>query len=255
MTDITISIVAYDNEADVRRAVTSIEEHTDPKLRKTIYVIDNGRELNDLQELTAQYEDVRYYRMVKNLGFGGGHNYVIPMLDAPYHAIVNPDIVLTEDSLSILCDFMKRTNAGMAVPRLVGTDGKLQAAYRRQPTVLDMGIRMFFPNHFKRRQRYHTLQEMDYSKPFRVPFAQGSFLVVKTKAFEWLEGFDPRYFMYMEDADLSRGINLITEGVWYCPDTTVIHRWERGSHKDPQLLKYHFQSMFRFFRRWRWQWW
>lgn len=255
MTDITISIVAYEDEQDVRRAVTSIEKHTDEKLRKVIYIIDNSRGQNGLKDFAAQYEDVRYFHMLKNLGFGGGHNYVVPMLDAPYHAIVNPDIVLTEDSFGILLEFMKKTNAGMAIPRLVGTDGKLQAAYRRQPTVLDMGIRMFFPNHFQKRQRYHTLQDMDYSKPFRVPFAQGSFLVVKTEAFCWLEGFDSRYFMYMEDADLSRSINLITEGVWYCPDTTVIHRWERGSHKDWQLLKHHLKSMYRFFKRWRWQWW
>ncbi|MCI9530646.1 MAG: glycosyltransferase [Lachnospiraceae bacterium] len=254
MIDISIAIVAYHNEEDVRNAVCSIMGHTADVVSKKIYIIDNSTQQNGLGELEREWPQVEYLPTGRNLGFGRGHNYVLSRLDSKFHAIVNPDILLVEDSLSALMGFLEKTGAGMAVPRLLDTEGKLQAVYRREVTVADMGIRMFLHSHFKKRQAYHTMQDMDYGKPFQVPFAQGSFLVVRTKLLQELGGFDERYFMYMEDADLCRTVNLVSS-LWYCPDTGVIHKWERGSHKDRKLLKAHIVSMVRYFRKWGWRLW
>lgn len=252
MIDISITIVAYNDEVDVRNAVCSILEHTAVTISKKIYIVDNSTKENTLSYLAKEYKDVDYRKPGKNLGFGGGHNYVLNHLDSKYHAIVNPDILLTEDSFLTLMGFLEKTGAGMVVPRLTDEQGELQSVYRREPTLLDMAIRMFFPSLFKKRQSYHTMQDMDYGKPFRVPFAQGSFLVIRTELFRELGGFDNRYFMYMEDVDLCRQVN-IKSSLWYCPKTSVIHKWERGSHKDWKLLKLHLTSMFQYFRKWGWR--
>lgn len=254
MIDISITIVAYNDEVDVRNAVCSILEHTAVTISKKIYIVDNSTKENTLSFLAEEYQEVDYLRPGKNLGFGGGHNYVLKALDSKYHAIVNPDILLTEDSLLALIEFLEESEAGMAVPRLTDESGRLQAVYRRELTVLDMAIRMFFASHFKKRQSYHTMQDMDYGKPFRVPFAQGSFLVIRTELFQELGGFDSRYFMYMEDADLCRQVNT-KSSLWYCPKTSVIHKWERGSHKDWGLLKVHMVSMVQYFKKWGWRLW
>lgn len=254
MIDISITIVAFNDEEDVRNAVRSILAHTGDRISKIIYIVDNSTERNKLSSLAEEYGEVVYKRPGENLGFGGGHNYVLGDLDSRYHAIVNPDILLTEDSFSVLLAFLEKRGAGMAVPRLVDEKGKLQAVYRRELTVMDMVIRMLFSSHFLGRQHYHTMQDMDYGKPFQVPFAQGSFLVIRTDLFRELGGFDRRYFMYMEDADLCRQVNDVSS-LWYCPDTAVIHKWERGSHKDVHLLKIHIASMLRYFRKWGWKLW
>lgn len=254
MIDISITIVAFNDEEDVRNAVYSILEHTAGRISKRIYIVDNSTEHNELSSLAKKYGEVVYKRPGDNLGFGGGHNYVLQDLDSKYHAIVNPDILLTEDSFSVLLDFLEIQGAGMAVPRLVDEKGALQAVYRRELTVMDMAVRMAFPSHFLRRQHYHTMQDMDYNRPFQVPFAQGSFLVIRTELFRRLGGFDCRYFMYMEDADLCRQVNDVSS-LWYCPATSVIHKWERGSHKDMHLLKIHVVSMIRYFRKWGWKLW
>ncbi|MEY8392251.1 glycosyltransferase family 2 protein [Lachnospiraceae bacterium 45-W7] len=254
MTDISITIVAYNDEQDVRDAVASIEEHTAASLSKKIYIVDNSTKENTLSSLEQEYEDVAYERPGKNLGFGGGHNYVLEKLDSSYHAIVNPDILLREDSFSVLVDFLEERKAGMAAPAIVDEKGELLKVYRRELTVFDMGIRMFLSGHFKKRQSYHTMQEMDYEKPFQAPFIQGSFLVIRTELFRKLGGFDPRYFMYMEDADLCKRVNLISS-LWYCPKTAVIHKWERGSSKDGRLFRIHIDSMLRYFRKWGWKLW
>ncbi len=252
MDDISVAIVVYNNEEDVRQAVESIEHFTAEAVRKKIYLIDNSTVDNQLAQLEQRYGDVCYVKTGSNLGFGGGHNYILPQLNSCLHAIVNPDILLTSDALSALISFMQDGKIGMCVPRLLDEQGNLQAVYRRELTVIDMFLRMFLPNMFRRRQAFHTMQDMDYRRPFEVPFAQGSFLVIRTELFKQIGGFDERFFLYMEDADLCKRVNEISV-LTYCPYASVIHKWEKGSHKKRELFRLHLHSMWSYFRKWGWK--
>ena len=254
MTDLSIAIVAYNNEDDVTKAVCSITEHTALSMSKKIYIVDNSTQENTLSALAERFPEVTYVNTGSNLGFGRGHNQVLPLLDSGYHAIVNPDILLTEDSFSVIMDFIKKQDCGMVIPRLLDESGNLLAVYRRELTVFDMFIRFFLKKGFKKRKAYHTMQDMDYSKPFAVPFAQGSFLVIKTALFKELGGFDENFFMYVEDADLCKRVNACSS-LYYCPDTSVIHKWEKGSHKDKSLRNAHIRSMIYYFKKWGWKLW
>lgn len=274
MKDLSITIVSYHNEEDVVKAVESIEAYTPKNIQKQIFVVDNidrvadensivsenhGRDVsvkemsdNRLMMLESQYADVKVLATGKNLGFGGGHNYVMGQLDSKFHAIVNPDIILEEDAFSALLEFMEDESIGMCVPRLVDERGELLAVYRRELTVWDMFLRMFLKGAFKKRQAYHTMADADYTKPFDVPFAQGSFLLIRTELYKRLGGFDERFFLYMEDADLCKRVNEVSRLV-YCPKATVVHKWERGSHKSGKLFKLHVQSMIAYFSKWHWK--
>ena len=274
MKDLSITIVSYHNEADVVKAVESIEKWTPKKIQKQIFVVDNtdaiavGETLavgngsqstlaqqkseNVLKNLENQYEDVKLVVTGQNLGFGGGHNYVMEQLDSKFHAIVNPDIILEMDAFSVLIDFMKDESIGMCVPILVDENGERLAVYRRELTVWDMFLRMFLKGAFKKRQAYHTMSDADYTKPFEVPFAQGSFLMIRTELYKRLGGFDERFFLYMEDADLCKRVNAVSR-LMYCPDAVVVHKWERGSHKSGKLFKLHVKSMLSYFSKWHWK--
>ncbi len=256
MCDISLSIVAYRNYADIVEAINSIEAYTTNDIKKKIYIVDNScldesdEDRKAFEKNLSKYSDVIYLDVGDNVGFGKGHNYVIDKIDSEIHAIVNPDILVEEDSLAKILDFMRKNKVRACVPKLVNEEGTMIKAYRREITPFDMFIRMFCPGLFKKRKAYHTMNDMDYSKQFVVPFAQGSFLVIETKLFKELNGFDDRFFMYMEDADLCKRINQISEVVYF-PDTYVIHKWEKGSHKSFKLFRIHVSSMLKYFRKWK----
>lgn len=252
MDDISIGIVAYNDEEDVRAAVESIERYTSQDIKKKIYIIDNSTQSNHLENMQETYQDVCYRKMKQNIGFGGGHNYIMSELDSKFHAIVNPDIILDSDAFLALIDFMQDETIGMCVPRLLDEEGNLLAVYRRELTVCDMFIRMFAKRFFLKRQAYHTMQDMDYNRPFDVPFAQGSFLMIRTELFRRLGGFDEQFFLYMEDADLCKRVNEVSI-LRYCPMAAVIHKWERGSHKNKTLFQMHLKSMRIYFQKWGWK--
>ena len=63
MKDLTVSIVAFNDEEDVLNAVSSIEEHTPSLIAKTIYIIDNSDKPNNLDSLLKKFDDVEYIRI------------------------------------------------------------------------------------------------------------------------------------------------------------------------------------------------
>ncbi len=256
--DLSITIVAYYNYDDIKNAIDTIEQYTNNNISKQIYIVDNScntieeskKEVQKFNEYITKYKDVEYIDTGKNLGFGKGHNYIIDKIDSKYHAIVNPDILLKEDAFSKIIKYLNNnTDVGMCIPNITDENGNRQEVYRLELTVFDMFIRMFCKGMFNKRKAKHTMNDMDYSKPFQVPFGQGSFLVIRTELFKELNGFDDNFFMYLEDADLCKRVNQVSKLMYY-PNATVIHKWEKGSHKNKTLFKYHINSMKYYFKKW-----
>lgn len=254
--DLSVSVVAYHNYEDILNMISSLVECTSKILKKQIYIIDNGTEdsnsenLNNFKKKISCFRDVIYIKSDKNVGFGAGHNLILDKIDSDYHAIVNPDIIFVEDCFSKIIPFFKEHGSvGMVVPKIIDEKGNLQKVYRRELTIFDLLNRILFKNFFRKRAMKHTMQDMNYSIPFKVPFAQGSFLVIRSELFKKLKGFDERYFMYVEDADLCRRVNDIS-ALMYLPNAKVIHKWEQGSHKNIKLLRYHLRSIFFYFFKW-----
>lgn len=255
-TRLSICIVVYNDYNDATKAISTIEEYTSIDISKKIYIVDNGtniskeNETKDFISFISKYKDIEYINTNSNLGFGKGHNQVLDLIDSDYHAIVNPDIILCEDSFSKIINWMNNNNdVGMVIPKIVDESGNIQEVYRKELTLFDVFNRRILKGLFKKRYNNHVMKNMDYTKPFQVPFGQGSFLVIRTKLFKELKGFDENYFMYVEDADLCKRVNQTSKLVYY-PETRVIHKWKKESQKDSKLFKYHFQSMEYYFKKW-----
>lgn len=264
MAKVLISIVYYGESEDIKKAVSSIRNMSSVRAgipasdrRQNTYliaVVYNGGDRKVLESI-AEKGDVRILDMPKNVGFGAGHNAAFKKFgkESDYIVIANPDIELRSDAIRSLTAFMDdNPDVGIAVPRLTDADGNLLAVYRRDPTVTDMFFRRFLPKAFKKRDAYHTMRDADYSSVFDVPFAQGSFLVVRSDLFRECGGFDKRYFLYMEDADLCRKIRK-THRCVYFPGAEVVHLWKRGSKKDGKLFRIHVISMLKYFNKWGWK--
>lgn len=257
--DLTFSIVAYKNYNQIINTVNSINRFT-PNYSKEIIVVDNT-ENNSAEGYSTEIKKLKKLANVifiannVNLGFGKANNIALQRARGNFFVICNPDILLIEDSFEKIIPYMlKNPEVGAVIPRLIDKNHKIETVYRRNLTPYDVIIRYFHPfNLFSKRRAYHTMQDMDYSQPFRVPFGQGSFLVIRTKLMKKLNGFDERYFMYVEDADLCRRINEVST-LEYFPYTSVIHLWEKGSHKNLKLMRWHLEALVKYFYKWNSRW-
>ena len=180
---------------------------------------------------------------------------VLSLLHSRVHFILNPDIQLTEDTLSDLADWMTaHPGVVMARPALTFPDGRPQRLPLRRCSVRAMVYRQLPCLKFWARYNEHYLMaDGDLPSPTEIEFCTGSFSAVDTAAFKAVGGFDEDYFMYVEDADLTQ--KMRTRGKAYLvPQYTAIHAWHRAAHRSLKPFLWQLHSLLRYFSKWGFAW-
>ena len=226
-------------------------EHTrDAALSLTL--VDNASPDGAGEWLAAQQlgPGVKVVRLPENVGFGSGHNTVLPQLDSVYHFVVNPDITLDDDAVSKLCAWMDaHPDVVMATPRLLFPNGAEQYTAKRRPSFLALLARQVPLPFLKGVERHYLMQDEDLSCPQEIEFCTGCFFVMRTEAFRRMGGFDEGYFMYVEDADITRKAQEYGK-VMYVPEAHVYHAWHRDTKKKWKNFWMQIRSMLRYWRKW-----
>ena len=89
----------------------------------------------------------------------------------------------------------------------------------------------------------------DLTVPRPIEFCTGSFAAVRTADFAAAGGFDEKYFMYVEDADLTQ--KMLRRGeVWLAPQFTAVHVWHRAAHRSLGPMFWQARSLCRYFAKW-----
>ncbi|MEL7883227.1 glycosyltransferase family 2 protein [Serratia marcescens] len=188
-----------------------------------------------------------------NGGFGHGHNLAMERyLDScEYFLICNPDISFEVGALASLHQFASEGKHQFVSPRIHYSDGRFQYSCRLLPTPANLLLRRFLPKWGAKMDIDYELQHADYEKNFAVPSVSGCFMLMKSELLARLEGFDERYFMYLEDVDLCRRALELTD-IMYYSGTTITHVFGKGSYKSLTLLGYHMRSAILYFNKWGW---
>lgn len=248
---LSISIVTYNSETEITRLLNSITECSDLE----IYIIDNNSSDKTINLIKKRYPYVNLLSNKQNLGFGAAHNKIVNNLTSQYHIFVNPDIVTTSKTLVEIVDFMdKHENIAAMSPKVLNFDKTEQYLPKRRPAIKYMiGGRLehICPKFSALRDKY-TMKNDDISKPIDVDFCTGCFLVTRTDYLKKLNGFDERYFLYFEDADLTRKLQALGRTV-YNPNIEVLHEWKRDSSKSFKMFLISLRSMIKYFNKWGWE--
>lgn len=252
MKAVSVSIVSYNNANELPTVLDSLFQAT-KGVDLTVYVVDNHSTDNTCDLVRERYPQVILVEMEENRGFGAAHNRVLPLLTSAYHAVVNPDIVFDSDVLTALTAYLESdAQAVLATPMILNADGTPQAV----PRVLPKRRYMFagqlerFGGVFRTWRDAYTRRNETFDAPTPITFCTGCFMLWRTDVFRELGGFDDRFFMYMEDADISR--RAASHGkLMLVPHTAVTHAWEKASGKSARFLKIHLHSMRLYFAKWR----
>ncbi|MBO1500777.1 glycosyltransferase family 2 protein [Serratia proteamaculans] len=198
-------------------------------------------------------ERISYIHSAVNGGFGYGHNLSMKRyLDScDYFLICNPDISFEVGALAQLHHFACVSGHQFVSPRIRYSDGRFQYSCRLLPTPANLFLRRFLPKWGAKIDVDYELQKADYDKIFAVPSVSGCFMLLKSELLSRLDGFDERYFMYLEDVDLCRRALKLTNIVYFS-GTTITHAFGKGSYKSLILLRYHIHSAILYFNKWGW---
>jgi GT2 family glycosyltransferase len=253
--DVVGLIVTYRSRLeDVREAAESFL-NTPLSVHLTVVDNDSGQEyFSALHQ--ALPNEVHIISSGRNGGFGFGNNIGLRHIPpSRYVLFLNPDVVVHEGTLASLAAYMdSHPDVGVVSPKVLYPDGALQPLNKRDPAVFDLFLRRFAPGLAPRRMARYTMQDAGYDRPCDVEFMTGCFMLVRREALEKVGGFDERFFLYLEDADLTRRIRAFARAM-YVPDVSITHRWQRGSHRSWRLMLVMLHSIWVYFSKWGWRWW
>lgn len=240
---ISLGIVTYNSQDKIGNAVSSIKTHTNGVDYK-LFVFDNGS-TDDTKAIVLKADpDAEFISTGENLGFGKAHNLAIPLIDSKYHAIVNPDIILDSDVLSQMVEYMEANpDVALAIPKVLFPDKSEQKLPKLKPKLIYLLARR--TPFFRAKAQEYTMENIKIDCPLEIDQCTGCFMLIRTDVFKALGGFDERFFMYMEDADLTLRTKKYGKTM-YLPHISVIHEWERSSAKSLKYLMIHLSSCFKF---------
>jgi len=223
---------------------------------KKLYLIDNSPILNKDLEALAN-DQIEYLLNDRNLGFGRAHNLGLKKAIAEgsdFHLILNPDVFFDSDILIELTNVLSNDETiGLISPKIIYENGEIQRLCKLLPNPKHLIFRRFLKNSpsLEKLNEELELQSFGYDQTAEIPWLSGCFLLARTSHLEKIGGFDERFFMYMEDIDLSRRSLRYFKNIFY-PLVTIQHFYEKGSYKSRKLTIIHLISAIKYFNKWGW---
>ncbi len=248
MHKVIVSVVLFKHSyADLKPTLESL--FLSPLIEKIILVDNDKSEWAS----TLLNPKVVYVKSDGNYGFGYGHNIAIHKYShqSEYFLICNPDIKFDSDEFDKLVNFADSRKEGLFLPKIIYQNGENQYGARLLPSTFDLFARRFSPKLAEKLDEYYLIRRINIVEPVFAPYLSGCFMFFRSEVLLALGGFDERFFMYMEDVDLSRRCASKFGNVYY-PLAKVTHLHERASHKNINLLKAHLKSAFQYFNKWGW---
>lgn len=166
-----------------------------------VYVIDNASTDDSLEVLAEEFPTVKTITINDNLGYAGGYNAGIKLIEEEYIVLLNSDVEVSENWLDILFKRFKED------PKLAAIQPKIKD-YINKDFFEYAGAaggfvdRLGYP--FCRGRLFYKLEEdkgqyEDYREVF---WATGACLMVRKSVFEKVKGLNEKLFAHMEEIDL-----------------------------------------------------
>ena len=253
LNQVGIIIVDYGSDPLLERTLNSIPITTQSLKIKVILIENcpNRKKISYPKNL-----DVQSYQFQRNLGFGGAVNLARKKLDTPYLFLLNPDVELLPETISILYEFMEsHDEVGITVPKLVDSHGNIQFSSRKFYDLSSILLRRtflgkLFPNHPDLRN--HLMMDWDHNSIQEIDWALGACMLIREKAVK-KEVFDPRFFLYFEDVDLCLRVYKAGWKVVYHPRAIGVHEYCQKSRKSffSKPNYEHFKSWMKFMAKYK----
>ena len=247
-----IIVVNFNSGSHLAACLASVRAHV-PDAHT--FVVDNAS-TDDSARAADGLAEVTLARQPLNVGFAAGVNAGLRLGRAPRVLLLNPDCVLREDSLPALhAELDAHPACAIAGPRVLNEDGTVQGSVRGDPTLLTglFGrtslLARWFPGSSIARRNVRTLAPDTGTRSDAVDWVSGACMLARRDVIEAAGGFDERYFLYWEDADLCRRLRGAGHTVRYVPSATVVHIGGRSSAsaKDLSIRAFH-RSAFEYYR-------
>ncbi len=235
--ELSIILVTFNSLPALKQSLISLTKSLNQNFE--LIVVDNNSTDNSVETVIAFFPQAKIIKNNYNAGFAKACNLGVKHANGEICLFYNPDLEIDTDSLGNLIEFMHKTeNVGAVSGRMRFPDDSFQSTCRHFPNTTNIflsrgsALSKLIPT-----EKLYTLP--DYEAVTKVDAVAGTFMAVKKDRFLQVGMFDERFFMYMEDTDLSYRLNLLGYSNYFLPQAGGIHLWGKGSSGGHIIRSYH----------------
>jgi N-acetylglucosaminyl-diphospho-decaprenol L-rhamnosyltransferase len=247
-TTVAVVVVNHNTREDLLACIASLGDAGADE----VVVVDSGSTDESPAAVTRAFPDVRLVTL-PNVGFGQAANAGGAVTSAGVIVVANADTRFPPGSVRAMGDYLAaRPDVGAMGPVVRFPDGRLQMSARAFPSLRQaIGhavIGLWWPaNPWTRAYR---LTDWDHASERQVDWVSGCCLALRRDAFESVGGFDPAYFMFVEDVDLCLRLSQAGWRVMFSPVAEVTHAVGASvSRVRIRMTVEHARSLDRFYAR------
>ncbi|MDP3733403.1 MAG: glycosyltransferase family 2 protein [Candidatus Daviesbacteria bacterium] len=233
--DLSIIILSYNTKDITDECLKRLQASVDrvqKKLKNNVesIVLDNASEDGSVELIEKKYPWVKLIKSKINTGFSRGNNIAMKQSNNPFVLFLNSDCFVEEDTLfKALSYFKDHPDCSVLGVKLVYENNKFQPSAGFLPNPLNAILWILgIPNSF------HPRNKVFFEKDKQVGWVTGAFLMIKKEAWEKTSGFDENIFMYMDEVDLCKRINMEGFKICFTPDIVVTHLHRASSPAFPE---------------------
>lgn len=224
MISLSLVIVTYNSGTVISSCLESFREC--PEFE--IVIVDNASTDNTVQLIESRFPAVILLKNSVNKGFASAANQGFGRTTAPWVMFLNPDTTIPADKICSLRMVLQEQNQwSIAGCRMVDQAGNRQRSCWKSPSLFLLFLESFLP--------YSLSLPLLTQLPDRtreVNMVSGGCMIIRRKLFADLGGFDERFFMYYEDADLCLRARREKHKIWYLFDIPVFHHVALSTEGD-----------------------
>lgn len=214
----------------LRAFLYSIEQHTSD-ITYEIIVVDNHSRDGTADMVKREFTGVILIENPKNRGVAPSRNQALRMSKGRYVVILDADMLLTENSLKHMMQFMDETkDAGICGCMLISSDQTIQPNARRYPSPLAFILRRFaFLNIVRKSHtlRHHEMADWGRNDIRDVDYVIGACQMIRREAMHMVGLLDEKIFYGPEDIDYCLRMYRCGWKVYFYPHTRIIHYEQR----------------------------
>ena len=195
-----------------------------------------------------------------NVGYGAANNLAFAQTPgANFLLVLNPDVRMDRAAIaSSIAQLTLDPGCGMVTPVADAPDGTPLFLVKGYPRVWVLAARGFAPawlkNLLRRRLEQYERADRPHDSPLAdVLLASGCFQMVRGEVFRRIGGFDPAFFLYFEDFDLSFRLSKVA-AIARVPECRIVHAGGGAAGKGLTHTRMFVRSALRFFNKHGWRW-
>jgi GT2 family glycosyltransferase len=226
---LSVIIVSFNAEILLPGCLSSLFDSFKEKSFEVL-VIDNNSQDNTGEFLEKNFPQVTLIKNKTNLGFAKAVNQGLVRALGEYIFLLNPDTLVSKNSLNILLEVMeKNKEIGIVGPKILSPNGEFQRSAFPPPSLLreicdilgKFRLEKILPANWT--NRYFDKRAQTAKEPFEVGWLQGSALLIRKKTIDDIGFFDENFFLFSEDVDFCQRAKKKDWKVVFAPQASIIH--------------------------------